>query len=260
MRAAASGSGAGGTGVRRRAGGAAARIEVRASAGGRALRVDGTFASWWRPGSVRTGSVWDALAAPLLCLPLARRRRILILGLGGGSAARLLRALAPRATIVGVERDAGVLRAARRHFGLDALDLEVVRADAREFLARDRRRYDLVIDDLFVGRGRAVRKPDWLPAPGLDAALRRLAPGGVLVSNAIDEAAEVARWLARRFARVLALRVAGYDNRVLAAGPPGLSARGLRAALAAEPTLAPTLPRLRVTTLRRARRRKPSED
>jgi spermidine synthase len=212
--------------------------------------VDGTFASWWRPGSVRTGSVWDALAAPLLALPPARRRRILVLGLGGGSAARLLRALAPRARIVGVERDAEVLRAARRHFELGALGLEVVQADAREFLARERRRFDLVIDDVFVGSGRAVRKPEWLPEPGLGAAARRLASEGLLVSNAIDEAADVARWLGRRFGRVLALRVEGYDNRVLVAGPAALSARGLRAAVAAEPLLVPTLPRLRLATLR----------
>ena len=244
------GSGAKGRVRRSRAGAARARVEVRQSRGGRSLRVDGTFASWWRPGTVRTGSVWDALAAPLLWLPLARRRRILILGLGGGSAARLLRALAPRARIVGVERDAGVLRAARRHFGLGGLGLEVVQADARGFLARDRHRFDLVIDDVLVGSGRAVRKPDWLPEPGLEAASRRLAPGGLLVSNAIDEAGGVARWLGKRFARVLALQVAGYDNRVLVAGPPDLSARGLRAALAAEPLLAPTLPRLRVARVR----------
>ncbi len=230
-----------------------ARVEVHESRGGRSLRVDGTFASWWRPGSARTGSVWDALAAPLLGLPPSRRRRVLVLGLGGGSAARLLRALAPDARIVGVERDAGVLRAARRHFDLGALGLEIVQADAREFLARERRRFDLVIDDVFVGSGRAVHKPDWLPEPGLAAASRRLAPGGLLVSNAIDEAVGVARWLGERFARVLALRVAGYDNCVLVAGPRSLSARGLRAAVAAEPLLAPTLPRLRLTTLRAAR-------
>jgi spermidine synthase len=57
---------------------------------------------------------------------------VLVLGLGAGSAARLVRALAPRARIVGGERSAEVLRAARRHFGLDALGVEVVHADARD--------------------------------------------------------------------------------------------------------------------------------
>ena len=56
----------------------------------------GRFASWWTPGSEVTGGVWDALAAPVLLLPPARRRSLLVLGLAGGSVARVLRALAPR--------------------------------------------------------------------------------------------------------------------------------------------------------------------
>ena len=60
-----------------------------------------------------TRCVWDAIAAPILWLPESRRRRILILGLGGGSIARIARALAPKAEIVGVELDRDVVRLAR---------------------------------------------------------------------------------------------------------------------------------------------------
>jgi spermidine synthase len=229
---------------------------VRRGARGLRLEIDGTFASWWQPGRVATGSVWDALVAPLVALAPRRRRRVLVLGFGAGSAARLARALAPRASIVGVELDPAVVAAARRHFALDALGVELVVADARAALARERRRFDLVIEDCFVGRGRAERKPDWLPEPGLALAARRLAPGGILVSNAIDEAPAVARALARLLPHRVELRVDGYDNRVLAASSAPLDARRLRAALAAEPVLAPTLPRLRLRTLRsRATRR-----
>ena len=41
---------------------------------GRELRVEGTFASWYTPGSHVTRSVWDAIAAPVLALPPRRRR------------------------------------------------------------------------------------------------------------------------------------------------------------------------------------------
>ena len=81
------------------------RVEVKRIGNARALRIDGTFASWYEPGQQVTGSVWDALAAPLLLLPKPRRNRVLILGLGGGSAARVVRALAPKARITGVEID-----------------------------------------------------------------------------------------------------------------------------------------------------------
>jgi spermidine synthase len=209
------------------------------------LRVDGSFASLYRAETPLTGSVWDALATPLLALPPARLRRVLILGLGGGSAARLARALAPRARIVGVEIDPQVVALARRWFGLGELALEVVQADAERYLARARERFDAVLEDVFVGPGRAVRKPDWMLEHGLARAAARLAHGGVLASNALDEAPAVARTLAALFPSVLRIDVAEFDNRILVGGPAGLSARALRAAVAASPILSPTLPRLR---------------
>jgi spermidine synthase len=197
---------------------------VRVGRRGRALEIDGTFASWYEPGLPITGSVWDALAAPLLALPASRRRRVLVLGLGGGSVARVVRALAPTAQIVGVEMNGDVLRAARR-------------------------RYDLVVEDIFVGRGRAVHKPAWLPDPGLALVRRRLAPGGLLVSNTIDEAGSMAAALRRHFGGLLSIAVEDYDNTVLVAARAKLSARRLRSALAADPILAATLPRLTLRTL-----------
>ena len=230
------------------------RVEVRERRRGRELRIDGTFASWYDPALPITGSVWDALAAPLLALPPARRRRVLVLGLGGGSVARVIRALAPAARMVGVEQSREVLDAARRWLDLDALRVDVVVDDARAYLERARGRFDLVIEDVFVGRGRAVRKPIWLPRPGIALAARRLARGGLLVSNTIDESATVARELRRRFPSLLSVEVEDFDNRVLVAGHGELGARELRSALRAEPLLAATLPRLRFRTLAARRR------
>ncbi len=228
------------------------RVEVRQGRRGRELRIDGTFASWYDPSLPVTGSVWDALAIPLLLLPPRRRRRVLVLGLGGGSVARVIRALAPAARVVGVERSPEVLTAARRWLDLDQLGVEVVVADAQAYLEASQHRFDLVVEDVFVGRGRAVRKPDWLPEPGIALAARRLARGGLLVSNTIDESAHVARALHRRFPALLSVEVEDFDNRVLVAGTSRLEARALRAAVRAEPVLAATLPRLRFRTLRPA--------
>ena len=220
------------------------RVAVERRRGALSLRVDGTFASSYRPGSALTGSVWDALAAPLAWLPPMRRRSVLVLGLGGGSAARLVRAMAPRCRVVGVESNAEVLRAARRWFDLDALDIEVVHGCARQYLRRCRARFDVIIEDVFVGRARDVHKPDWLPEPGLPSAARLLHRGGLLVSNAIDEAPEVSRSLRALFPRTVRIAVEDYDNVVVVGGPAGLSARGVRAAATAHPLLRQTLPRL----------------
>ncbi|HSJ99360.1 MAG TPA: hypothetical protein VLC53_19950, partial [Myxococcota bacterium] len=163
-------------------------------------------------------------------------------------AARLVRALAPRAQIVGVEREGKVVAAARRHFGLDALSVEVVCDDALRALARERRRFDLVIEDCFVGRGQEERKPPGFPLPGLALAARRLAPGGILTVNTLDETAEVAGALAGLLPHRLEIRIAGYDNRVLAACERPFDARALRAALARDPVLGATASALALRT------------
>ena len=225
------------------------RVDVRIGPRGRKLLVEGTFASWYVPGKLTTGSVWDAIALPLLLLPPHRRRSVLLLGLGGGSAARVVRALAPRAHIVGVERDPEVLRAARRWFDLDALGIEVVCEDARRALSRGRRRFDAVLDDVFVGSGQRVRKPDWLPQAGIAAAARRVAPGGILVSNTLDESAAVARELARHFPSALKIEVSGYDNRILVGAFSGATATGLRSAATVHPVTAPVVSRFSFRTL-----------
>jgi spermidine synthase len=230
------------------------RIEIKRIGNGRALRIDGTFASWYEPGKATTGSVWDALAAPLLLLPKPRRSRVLILGLGGGSAARVARAIAPRARITGVERDPRVVRAARRWFDLGGLEVEVVEGDARRFLERTRRSFDAILDDVFVGDRRSVRKPDWLPDPGLALAAERLGRGGVLVSNAIDEAPQVSRAMHGLFGSTLQIEIAGYDNRVVVGADFPLSGRALRCALSRDRTLAASARRFAIRASARASR------
>lgn len=217
---------------------------------GRELRIDGTFASWYQPGRAVTGSVWDAIGAALLALPPARRRSVLLLGLGGGSAARVARALAPRARIVGVEIDRRVVNLARRAFDLDALGVEVVVSDARDYLATAAERFDAVLEDVFVGVAGDAVKPPGFPLPGLARAAGRLRPGGVLASNALDDAPVAERALQRLFPRVVRVSVADYDNRIVVASAARLSARGLRRAVARERLLADTLPSLSFRTLR----------
>jgi spermidine synthase len=217
------------------------RVRVVVRGGRRTLRIDGSFASTWEPGRTATGSVWDGIAAGLLALPPARRRSVLLLGLGGGSAARVVRALAPHARIVGVEIDPAVVRAARRWFDLDALGLEVVTDDAARFLARTRRRFDAVLEDVFVGDARRLRKPPGFPLPALDHVKRVLRPGGVAVCNTLDESAAVRAALAGRFRHLARIEIDDYDNRIFVASDGPLSAAGLRDAVAADPVLGPSL-------------------
>jgi spermidine synthase len=174
---------------------------------------------------------------------------VLVLGLAAGSVARAVRALDPRAVIVGVERDAEVLRAARGHFGLDRLGIEVVEDDALAFLRKDRRSFDLVIEDVFVGTARRVRKPGWLFEEGYPLAYARLRTGGLLVSNTIEELPAVVRALRPCHGRMVSLDVRDYWNRVLVCGRPLPPPRVVRSVLAAHPLLAPLVRQLSLRAL-----------
>jgi spermidine synthase len=224
-------------------------VRVQESRHGRELIVDETFASLYRPGDASTGSVWDAIGAPLLLRPEGRRARLLMLGMGGGSVCRQLRRLAPEAEIVAVEFDPEVVAVARAEFDLEELELEVVVDDALALLKREQRRFDAIFEDVFVGRGDDVHKPEWIPDPGHALARRRLKPGGVLVSNTLDEAPAVLRAMEEAFAHVVQIGIDGFDNRVLVASDADFDARGLRSAVAAEPLYRDALPALSFRTL-----------
>jgi spermidine synthase len=221
------------------------RVVVRPVKGGIELRVDGTLASFRSTSGASTGTVWWTLAAPVLLLPRARPR-VLLLGLGAGSVAAAVRALAPSAAIVGVERDREVLRAARTHFDLDRHRVEVVADDAFDYLRRARRRFDLVVEDLFVGSVRRVRKPEGLLDEGYRLIRGCLADGGLAVANTIHETPAVVRAMRPLGPRVVSMNVRGHWNRVVLGGRDVPPARALRALLAAHPALSAVLPRLSV--------------
>jgi spermidine synthase len=225
-------------------------VFTRQTRNGLELRVDGTLASVHRRGRPTTGPVWDALAAPLLALPPARRRRVLVLGLAGGSVARVARALSPHAIIVGVDYDAEVLAVAHREMGLGELGIELVVADAVAYLERERRTFDLVVEDIIIGSVRSVRRPRHL-LDRYDLVRARVARGGILVANTIHDRRTVAPLLARMPGTMISIYIRDHYNQVLAVGPRTLLPPHLRPALAASPVLAGSLPGFNIRTLRR---------
>lgn len=213
---------------------------------GTVLRIGDQYASLARKGRITTGSVWDLLALPLLLRRGGASPRILLLGVGGGSVLPILKALAPGSSLVGVELDRSVIAAARTHFALDEQGIELIEADALEVLRRERRKFDLVIDDVYLHDGERLRKPDFMPDPGLELAAARLRPEGLLVSNVVDEAAAARRTLASYFGGGLDLRLNDCHNHVLVAGDDLPSAASLGKLVEREPLLAELRPKLKI--------------
>ena len=136
--------------------------------------------SEYRPGSFLTGDYWDEY----LVLPFAARasspRDVAILGNAAGTTARALGRFFPAARVDGVEIDGKLTELGRRYFDLDNPRLSVFEEDARTFLRRSDRRYDVVMVDVY-------RQP-YIPfhlttREFFELARDRLRPGGTVIVN-----------------------------------------------------------------------------
>lgn len=160
----------------------APRLEVERDAGRLELLADGVAFSTHHPVDPWSGYVWDAMAAAVL---LCRREdpRVLLLGCAAGTVLALVRRLRPDARLTGIELSAAILALARRRLGLDDLGAEVVQADGVRWLARSRRRFDLIIDDMFGSAPEGLVRPVADEEAHLARLASRLAPGGIAVTN-----------------------------------------------------------------------------
>lgn len=219
--------------------------EVRAAGRTRRLYSNGVFHSSYNPARPVTGGVWDLLMMPAFLYPPGTVRRVLLLGVGGGTVIRQLREFVRPQEIVAVDLNPVHLDIARRFFDVKGADVQLVQADARDWLKRDRRRYDLVIDDLFGERdGEPVRAID-ADADWCDRLAARATPPGAVSINCLSPA-ELSntgfmrdRELRARFRSRFQLRAARDQNAVGLFLPHLASATDLRRNLLAVPGLNP---------------------
>ncbi|HSD79934.1 MAG TPA: fused MFS/spermidine synthase [Solirubrobacteraceae bacterium] len=136
--------------------------------------------SLFRPGSYLTGNYWDEM----LVVPFAGRpsppRSVAILGNAAGTTARAYGHFFPRARVDGVEIDGALTDVGRRLFDLRGPDLHLHTADARPFLRRSDRRWDLVVVDAY----RQPYIPFYLATREFFELVREhLEPGGMVAIN-----------------------------------------------------------------------------
>lgn len=75
--------------------------------------------------------------------------KVLVLGLGGGTAAKLVKKYWPESEITGVEIDPVMVELGEKYLGPS--NIKVIIHDAYEFIKKNKEIYDLVIVDLYVG-------------------------------------------------------------------------------------------------------------
>lgn len=192
-----------------------------------------------RPGP--TGGFFDILAAAVVAFATARRRppQVALLGFAAGGVVAPLRGLGFHHPLHAVDLS---LAPASLFWDVAAAwagDVRLERAEASTWLRRSRRRWDVILEDL------TVRGPENAVKPAVSVEVlprllgRRLAPGGVAVTNVLPVPGmtwdALLERLAEPHARALVVLCEDYENRLLIAGPRLPSARAaggrLRAAL-----------------------------
>jgi spermidine synthase len=136
--------------------------------------------SLYRPNSHLSGDYWDEY----LVLPFATGsrtpRRVAILGNAAGTTARAYARFFPRTQVDAVEIDAELTELGRRYFHLRNPRMQVFHEDARPYLRRTDRRYDVIMVDCY----RQPYVPFYLATREFFELVRdRLEPGGAVIVN-----------------------------------------------------------------------------
>lgn len=161
------------------------------------------------------GSLHKVMRAAIRRIPPGKKHRILLLGVGGGSALRLLENVQDRVACTdAVDADPEVLRLARSVFGIqESAVLKLHVADALAFVQEARSgNYDIVIEDVFID----LTKPDFCREAAYFAQLQRiLAPYGKLLLNSLPkDETEAAAWkklMENHFSQVNVQQIAGNN-------------------------------------------------
>jgi spermidine synthase len=164
------------------------------------FRVAGAIHAWWHEKRFLTGLAWDNLAAAALLRPAGPPRSILMLGLAGGTAMRILRHLLPECRLVAVDIDQEIVALAELNMKLDDLGIEIHFGDAYEWVAKCKERFDVVIDDVYLAGSDDVFRPGKSDSGQIKALKRLLAPGGLLLANLVNGAGHRAMQIRTRAA------------------------------------------------------------
>ena len=203
--------------------------------------------SEYHPQRLVTGSVWDLLWLPALFSTAGAIRRVLVLGLGGGSLVPPLMQIVKPEYVCAVDLDPMHLDVAKRFFAVDDYGIECHCQDAVSFVdAWQGEPFDLVIEDLFPPADRTVSRA--VPATGrwFGSLSRLVSKQGILVMNFGDWAEYRDSWCAsekalRGWAQRFRFSTPDCHNAVMAWTRDPVDTADLRAKLKMIPDLSAAL-------------------
>ena len=158
--------------------------EVRKAGNSTRLYTDGVFHSQYNPEHRLTKGVWDLLMLPAFFQPPGSIKRVLVLGVGGGSVLQLIHQFVKPEVLIGIELIPVHLTIAKRFFGVDKKIARLYLADAVNWLQNyTGPPFDMIIDDLFgEENGEGVRAVS-LNSTWFNLLNKNLSKIGILVVN-----------------------------------------------------------------------------
>ena len=191
--------------------------QVRSAGATRRLYSDGVLHSQWNPNALISGAIWDLMILPGF-LPRVAPKRILMLGLGGGTTVHLIRHFFPDAHITCVEIEPLHIRIAKQWFELPKNHVTVIKGDAYGFLKASNEQFDWIFDDVFQHvSGEPSRDNEAFAL--LDTYRHCLAKHGLLSFNMIGRTQfEQVQALLPSFAFANQFKHPLYDNRIVSFG------------------------------------------
>lgn len=188
------------------------------------FRVAGAIHAWFHRQRYLTGLAWDLIAAAALLRPAGPPKSILMLGVAGGTALRTLRHLLPDVSLTGVDLDAELVDLARLEMNLDETGTEIIITDAYGWMKKNRRKFDVIIDDLYLAGDDDVFRAEPCDQRWLGLVKRSLSPGGILALNLVTGPGHRAKQIVTRarlgtyFPVIRSLRTEDSMNEILVAG------------------------------------------
>ena len=131
----------------------------------------------------------------------ADAKKMLLIGLGGGSIPKKLNKEFPNLEIDAVELDPEVIKIAKDHFNIkESKQLRLHAQDGRLFLTRTQNQYDIIMLDAYF----TDAMPFHLATKQFfELAQKKLTPNGIIVANLISAVTGPSGKIARAFARTL---------------------------------------------------------
>lgn len=127
-------------------------------------------------------TLWQEALSSFGIIPSPDIKRILVLGVAGGTVIHMLHTIYPKAQIMGVDIDERMIAVGKKYFGLGGVNIVV--DDARRFVKRSHKKWDLIVVDLFIG----ASIPPFVGEEEFLVQLKHmLVPGGKVLINYLYE-------------------------------------------------------------------------